>query len=480
MRSLVSMVVVFLCALSLTAQIDWFFPSPSTEGRQFPRIKKGANGELILTYVINRGSTATIYVMESSDDGRTWKDAGSPGQVRYNTIGLQRQPTTTATASGILHSVWEAQRSDVARMGIFHARSTNNGTSWSHPALVYKDVAGRHLDFSSVATAGETVYVTFLMFEEFDNDGYIHVFLVKSTDQGATWTDPRRVDRFPVGGSCECCIQNVAVGPDGEIAVAFRSNIENRRDIWVCISTDGAETFSSPVLIQDEEWHINGCPSTGPSLTFDQQGNIHLSWRDTRDRVGQDRVYYSRLDKGATQGTANVDLLDGLAEMGEYSGISVDPSGDHVQVVIESSKGVAIQTSRDGGQSFEGEVVDISIVRNASPHSVWTPTRGHLGIWHSVRDGRYDLRLSVASTTSVSERTIEADVWFDGSHLVIDHPNVEGVRIFDALGRMITVHEVAGSSGATTVDLGNLLRGLHFMSITLKSGEVLTGRFLRD
>jgi len=78
--------------------------------------------------------------------------------------------------------------------------------------------------------------------------------------------------------TCQCCRTDIYVDAHQNINVAYRDIINDSiRDIAHLISTDIGLSFSTPKCISPDNWVINGCPHTGPSMTWDDNG-LHLFW----------------------------------------------------------------------------------------------------------------------------------------------------------------------------------------------------------
>jgi hypothetical protein len=196
---------------TISAQVDKTFLFPKIEhSRQFPKVKASSSGRAVVTYVELIGNVTTVWVSTSLDSGKTWSKATSPGTVKYASIGLQRQPYTVVDNIGVLHCIWENNPVG-GNLLIYYSRSADNGKTWSEAKPAYVPKSGGN-DFSGIAAGDDgNIYITFLAYDEQFSDGSKHVFLVRSTDRGETWGSLTKVDRFVVGGSCECCIQNVTV-----------------------------------------------------------------------------------------------------------------------------------------------------------------------------------------------------------------------------------------------------------------------------
>lgn len=62
---------------------------------------------------------------------------------------------------------------------------------------------------------------------------------------------------------CDCCNISLLVDDKGLLRVVYRDNNDNIRDFAQMISKDNGQTFSQPVIIQNDGWKINGCPHNG-------------------------------------------------------------------------------------------------------------------------------------------------------------------------------------------------------------------------
>ncbi|NQW28998.1 MAG: exo-alpha-sialidase [Ignavibacteria bacterium] len=466
------------------AQIDPTFIFPKSEtNRQYPKVKRGDDGTLVVTYVELVGNVTTVYVSISTDSGETWSEPTSPGTVKYASIGLQRQPYTIVDNTGVLHGLWE-NNEHAGNLLLYYTRSADNGATWTTPANVYVPTQGTQ-DFSSIASDRDgNIYITYLAYEEKFSDGSKHVFMLRSSDRGLSWGFPVRVDRFIVGGSCECCIQNVATSSSGEVAVVFRSNISNRRDIFVCRSQDNGATFDEPVLVQDEKWMINACPSTGPSLAYDGAGNLHIAWRDSRNAVGLDAAYYARVPLGSRETPTNISLSAGFSQTAEYPVPAVsDKNSNEVMVVFESSLGVAYAYSRDAGESFTTEKLDPLVVRSSGVAAVFTDEHKPLILWQADRDGVFDIAMAQPEEflpVSVQEESgngLSRISYVDGN-LVSSSP--------DSYISTISMHSLTGELIFTTNTTGNAfsrsipINGVAFVTVQLSNGAQIRRMVIRE
>ncbi len=165
---------------------------------------------------------------------------------------------------------------DRSRFGghLYYVISNDSGRTWSDEYKLVKDTTSTSQSFYDVA-------------------------LLPNGRIGLTWLDSRSKRRGktlylaqtdsaglfsiqkPVAFStCECCRTELYVDPRGRIHIAYRNLIEpdeegfdgkgdvEIRDMYYLYSKDTAKTFTKPVPISRDNWHIYGCPHTGPSLAW--------------------------------------------------------------------------------------------------------------------------------------------------------------------------------------------------------------------
>jgi len=466
-----SPILLLLLALSTVPGMaqDWLFTEG--EARAYPRLRTGAGGVFVLTYCVVRGQQTDVYVTHSNDDGVTWSEKSLAATVRSGTIGLQRQPQTILDNQGILHLAFEDFRSGSTSIDAWYCRSTDMGATWSEPQRLGLP---SYRNFVSIAadSVGH-VYVSYLGNSPLGLPTEARVQIFVSSDRGSTWNLPVVVDNIAGGIACECCQQSVDVAPNGTVAVAYRANVSNIRDIHVVRSTDFGQTWLPAIKVQSGQWSIDGCPSTGPKISHDESGATHVVWRDARDSVGRNVVWYAKLPANSTEVPHNVDLSSARAESADYPDLAVTKDGKTVCVVFESGTGLQTAITSDSGQSFTVRTLD-EFVRN----SVWASAALQQSdntpfyVWQATRDGRYDLRYDDGSILSVpSQASVRVQMVMTSNGLVVDADEEITISIADQLGRLILRQHV--HPGRSVVSA--LLRGVYFVSVRSALGKVTTG-----
>jgi hypothetical protein len=102
---------------------------------------------------------------------------------------------------------------------------------------------------------------------------------------------------------CDCCQTDVAMGPDGPIAVYRNRTADEIRDIYVARAVDGRWQPGRPVA--DDGWHIAGCPVNGPAVAAVGDA-VAVAWYTAAEGLGRVRVAFSA--DGARTFGAPIDL----------------------------------------------------------------------------------------------------------------------------------------------------------------------------
>ncbi len=456
-RLLYTICLVLALAIPVAHANEHTFPfAMAHNGREYPMLVKGAKGAVLCTYSTRHGvSGHTVRLAISEDEGKTWRHIDSISALRASMFGLQRRPTTIQTSNGTLVCTYEDAKIGDAMPKVYMVRSTDNGASWSNAVAIFKGPQAPMQDFSSMAAGADGNLVVVAISSD-EVDPGTHTYLVRSTDHGVTWSAPIRGNRRGwIGRACECCMTSVAIAPDGTVGIAFRANRSNVRDIHATFSTDGGLTFADPVRIQNEPWTVDGCPSTGPSIAFDDNSRAHISWRDFRDGATQSVVWYATVLPSGTTTPDNIDLSSVEAEDSDYPSIAASRDGQKITVVHESSNGLRATVSTDGGKTFTSRRIDDFVKSNSSSHIVTLANGGAMIAWMASRDGVFDVAASMPVSTAVEKENAGTHVTPELVSGWVPIGEFDQVFAFDLTGRQVSVVlESAGQRRARPDGLG--------------------------
>ncbi len=173
---------------------------------------------------------------------------------------------------------------------VYSVRSTNGGISFTDP----------------VRTDSHPVGVAWLPNIAFDNNGNPSVIYMvhdqvwmnpryvvsHSEDGGITFNPEQEVTSIVPDEACDCCPAAIAK-KDNFQALLFRNNEGGVRDMFAVKSQDGGQSFPEYENIDYLNWMINQCPSTGPDAFID---NNMLFTVSASQASGRYRCYISKTD----------------------------------------------------------------------------------------------------------------------------------------------------------------------------------------
>jgi hypothetical protein len=110
-----------------------------------------------------------------------------------------------------------------------------------------------------------------------------------SHDNGKTFGPNVEINR--AYDPCNCCTTSAAYGADGRLAVLYREETNNERDMYLVL-WDQQRNRSSRTRISTTRWKINACPMTYYTISRFADGFVAV-W-PTGDRYD---IYFARLDQ---------------------------------------------------------------------------------------------------------------------------------------------------------------------------------------
>ncbi len=242
---------------------------PAFDGRQ-PQLAEGG-GAVFLTFA----TEATISVARSTDGGVTF---GTPSAIAVPgrlALGMRRGPRIAATDRAVMVAGVAGARGGGADGDVLLWRSTDGGATWDAPRrLNAVPAAAREGLHGLAAGANGLVVAAWLDLRERGT----RIYAAVSRDHGWSWGPDSLVYESPSGTVCECCAPSVAVAPDGLVAIMFRNSAGGARDLHVAISRDGARTFAPARKQGTGSWRLDACPMDGGGVAW-LRGTPVSVWR---------------------------------------------------------------------------------------------------------------------------------------------------------------------------------------------------------
>ncbi len=371
-----------------------------------PLMTVAPDGTLYVAWVdLSVNPQGDIVLRRSDDGGVSFSEEYAVYRDGRVPAGRGRSGDMVVDRDGVLHVTW-VENIAGGTTDIRYARSADRGESFSEALSVVGTEVPAIEDFPSIAVDSSGIlHIAWIDGRELKegSSDYDQIWTVRSLDAGLTFEAPQRASFIADGGggSCECCNTAMEVTPEGDVLIAFRSNINNVRDVWIARSPDRGETYEKGIRIASEPWNIFACPVAGPDLAIDRFGTAHVMWKDNRESGGGEQyLYRTLLPNGATEGVPDVPLTTNATRT-NYPSIALSKDGV-LAVTFDSYLSRHYNgwyfVSGDGGVEFTDQG---GIVPEANESNQQTPAIAFGGdgarylLWQDDRDGNSDIYFAI-------------------------------------------------------------------------------------
>lgn len=178
-----------------------------------------------------------------------------------------------------------------------------------------------------------------------------------SRDGGKTFTGNTEIS--PSYNPCDCCTTRAAYGANGDLAVLYREETDNDRDMYVVILGKNGRQLRT--RISSTLWHINACPMTYFALSNAKDGYL-AAWPTKGD------IYFARLDKNGKV------LSPGEIKTPGHSGMRTG------LIALGAPDDTALVAWKDRNNKLMWQLYDASGHPQDAPGSVPSPGKGAAGV----------------------------------------------------------------------------------------------------
>lgn len=262
-----------------------------------PFLTNDNNGNIAISYIKEKSdSIAVMCYAISIDKGHSFGEPVEIPASREVHPSAENLPKIVFKPDGEIIAVWGVDNSSPEKKYgglVYYAQSFDQGNNWSEAKPLVEDTASidqRYFDVS-ILKNGEAGIIWLDSRTKTDKQGSTLYYAQTNGKSGFQ-------NEKPIGETiCQCCRTDLFVDRKGNIHAAYRDIINDSiRDMVHTVSIDGGKTFSQSKRISDDNWAINGCPHTGPTMTENNSG-LHFAWYTMGGGSG---VFYSFTNDNGT------------------------------------------------------------------------------------------------------------------------------------------------------------------------------------
>src|SRR5256884_4724963 len=294
-------------------------------------------GTVVATFQVGRvfnGGASDIGFVRSGNGGASW-DAPGVLHLTFNSGNASSPYARVSDASvayDAAHGVWLISSlpllPDVSSPTVLVNRSTDDGRTWGAPVSIPPPVSNS-VDLDKNWTVCDNNAASPFRghcYTELDNFGDGDRELMStSTDGGQTWSTPIQTAGHDKGLGGQPVVQ-----PNGTVIVPFESL---NGQIQSFVSNDGGASWSRGVKIDGIRFHgVAGNLRTSPLPTAEVAGDgtVYVAWEDCRFRKGcpaNDIVFSTSSDGVSWSDPARVPIDDVTSGVDHFiPGLAVDPA----------------------------------------------------------------------------------------------------------------------------------------------------------
>jgi len=239
--------------------------------------------------VARTDAKGTIHLLFNSPSGPQYVQTTDDGKTFGRAIGVvDRQ----SQKPGLEFSAWDMA---VDQVGYVHVAMGTNAWKLKLPeeewAFHYARLDPDASAFSPVQNVNHRASEGFALAA--DGNGNVtacwlsgKLYANISHDNGKTFAPAVEIDS--TFNPCDCCTTSAAYGVDGKLAVLYREETNNDRDMYL-ILWDQTRNAVSRTRVSTTSWKINGCPMSYYAVWPTREGYLAV-WPT------QGQIYFTRLD----------------------------------------------------------------------------------------------------------------------------------------------------------------------------------------
>jgi len=324
-------------------------PAP---GSAEPHLAPGPDGSVIMSWLEPHGAaTALRYSLLNAGEWSTPKTIARGDNWFVNWADF---PSVVAIDDTLWAAHWLVKAADgTYEYDVAVSISTDGGETWQEPIAPHTDGTLSEHGFVSLYPANGGVGALWLDGRNMESGMTLRSAVVSKDSR---ITDSQLADDLV----CDCCQTDVAMGPNGPIAVYRNRTPDEIRDIYVIRMIGGKWEQGRPVA--NDGWNIAGCPVNGPAIAA-QGSNVAVAWFTAANNKTKVRFALS---------------TDGAEKFGDAIDIAIDRPLGRVGLLLLDD-GTALVSWLSQGEGSEGLIQARAIFADGALGEVTTVAKTSSG-----------------------------------------------------------------------------------------------------
>jgi len=326
-----------------------------------PNISVGPGEQLVLSWLEPQGEDSHA-LRFSTYSGGNWGAASTVASGANWFANWADFPSVVPVSASLWGAHWLVRREAGGyAYDINMTLSSDGGQTWQEPMIPHTDNTDTEHGFLSMYADDDGIGMVWLDGRKYINEVTDDVVASGMTLRSATMGSDFvvRNDELVDDLICDCCQTDVALTPNGPVAV-YRNRTESEiRDIYVARKIDGQ--WQPGIAVSDDNWEIPGCPVNGPVIQSRDE-LVAVTWFSAPDERAKIQVAWS-VDSGGSFGSPIEVASD---RQRGHVGATLLKNGDLLvswqRRIGEANSGTELCLRR---VSRDGEMGDIHVVQEA-------------------------------------------------------------------------------------------------------------------
>jgi hypothetical protein len=478
-----SILIFLLASLQCAAQsaITWNMGmnlAAGSFGNMHPRMVTDAAGNPVV--IFGRMSDQSVFISRWNGTAFTMPVQVNPVSLTIATMSWQG-PDIAAKGDTMYIVMKQTPETDTSSH-IYLQRSFDGGITFSMPVQV-DQIADSISRFPTVAidTDGNPV-VAFMKFDANLMDS--RWVVARSNDLGNTFLPDSKASGWSGGMVCDCC-PGALLSSGNNSLMLYRDNLNNVRDMWAGISTDNANTFTSGMPVDQNNWMITACPASGPDgvIAGDTLYTAYMSAAS-----GSTLVYVSRTSVSTMNGSTGYPVTGAFAGLSaqNYPRIATDGTAMAIgwKQRVSGVDQFALLFTNDLSNDFPAayDTVDITDVTNVD---VAISNGNMYTVWEDDAAGTVKYRTGTFNSTTGVSNAIAGNSFYispNPAAEILDIALASGsngkISVTDILGKQLYSQQVSSSQKIMRLNISEWNEGVYFIS--LQAGKnIETKKFVK-